>query len=261
MILDIGQNPDRYATNENENIKRSGKRVWIAWTNRAIHDAQGTVVEILCVGNDITKQKVAETQLQQAKEDAEAANRAKTTFLASMSHEIRTPMTAILGYADLLLHMSPSQRHYARWVRDLRRNCDHLLALLNDVLDLSKIEAGQMELHIEDVRVNDLLDEVVALLRPHASEKGLSFNVQYHSRIPATCRTDALRLRQILLNLSTNAIKFTDKGGVTIEVSSDGRPAQLELDNLQVGLAWSVVGALAICRELDHSPAVITVVL
>jgi len=225
MILDIGRHPERYAANENENIKRNGERIWIAWTNQAIHAADGSVAEILCVGNDITHQKSTEAQLQQAKEEAEAANRAKTAFLASMSHEIRTPMTAILGYADLLLHMSPSQRNYARWVRDLRRNCDHLLALLNDVLDLSKIEAGQMELHIEDVHVTTLLEEVVALLRPHADEKGLSFDVHYCSRIPATCRTDALRLRQILLNLSTNAIKFTEKGSVAIEVStkeSDG---------------------------------------
>jgi len=161
---------------------------------------------------------------------AEAANRAKSEFLANMSHEIRTPMTAIMGYADLLTqevmccptcgqHDRCEKRSRAReYIQTLRRNGKHLLAIINDILDLSKIEAGKMEVERVEVSPCEVVQEVVSLMRSRAIDKGLTFEVEYVGPIPETIQSDPTRLRQILINLVGNAIKFTEVGGVQIVV-------------------------------------------
>ncbi|MBM4043386.1 MAG: hypothetical protein FJ290_33280, partial [Planctomycetes bacterium] len=159
--------------------------------------------------------------LESARAAAEAANNAKSQFLANMSHEIRTPMNAILGFAKLLLRepLSDGQRSC---VETICRSGNHLMALINDILDLSKIEADRVELHLEVVDVGLAARGVCELLGPRAAEKGLALAVEVHPSTPAGATTDPGCLRQILMNLVGNALKFTDHGSVTVRV---GPPA------------------------------------
>ncbi len=152
-------------------------------------------------------------------EDADAASRAKSTFLANMSHEIRTPMTAILGYADLLTDPNLSASNRNNYLSVIRRSGEHLLSLINDILDLSKIEAGRLSLDIGRCNVVSLLAEVASLLRPRAEEHGVSLGIEYAGPIPETILADGNRLRQAVVNLAGNAVKFTEHGSIRIAVS------------------------------------------
>jgi PAS domain S-box-containing protein len=240
MIQDIGQHPERYASNENENIRRNGERVWVTWTNRAIRDPEGNIVETFCVGNDISARKIAEEALRKAKEEAEAANleleaaieranrmamqaelanNAKSAFLANMSHEIRTPMNGIVGMSGLLLDtpLTLEQREYAMTVR---ASAESLLELINEILDFSKIEAGKISIETTDFDLRATLEEVINLLWVRADDKGLQLGCLIHPGVPVALRGDPGRLRQILINLVGNAIKFTDRGDILVEVEA-----------------------------------------
>ena len=168
--------------------------------------------------DEISGQKHAEEELNKAKEDAELANLAKSAFLANPSHEIRTPMNAILGYAEMLLDPNQAVHERLHCVHTIRRNGEHLLAIINDILDISKIEA--QKLTIEKLRCDlpMLVGEVINLTRPGAIKKGLKFEVEFDPIIPSHIDTDPLRTRQVLLNLIGNAIKFTEKGVVRLTV-------------------------------------------
>ncbi len=167
---------------------------------------------------DITERKKGEEALREARDAAEAASRFKSEFLASMSHEIRTPMTAIVGYADLLARQTNDPPQQQEWSTMLRRSADYLLALVNDVLDLSKIEAGQIDLHFEATELSAIIDDVVSLFRPAAKEKLLELHVEFLGRVPRLINVDGIRFKQILVNLVSNAIKFTEQGSVRIQV-------------------------------------------
>jgi signal transduction histidine kinase len=159
-------------------------------------------------------------QLRAARDAAEAANRSKSEFLASMSHEVRTPMTAILGYADLLASgQAPEGQSIEQCVETIRRNAKHLLTVINDILDLSKIEAGRM--NVERIACDPLAvaHEVIDLLGENAGRKGLALRLELRTPIPATIESDPTRLRQILMNLAGNAVKFTASGSVTLALS------------------------------------------
>ncbi len=157
-------------------------------------------------------------QLKRATASAEAANRAKSQFLANMSHEIRTPMTAILGYADLLQDPDRPLKQRQQFVETIRRNGQHLLAIINEILDLSKIEAGKMTIERVPCSPAQIVCEVTSMMKGRADAKDLGLEVEYRGPIPKTIRTDPTRLRQILVNLIGNAIKFTQQGSVRIAV-------------------------------------------
>lgn len=338
LIQDIGRRPERYETNENENMTSTGGRVWVAWTNRPIYDDDGNVIEMLCVGNDVTarrraeemlyryefiantvgdmmsiinrqgryeavndawcratdqtrdsaigkpinlvwpteaaetairpslqrcfagekvtfetmldlpakgmrhcevtmypygspevthavvvthdvtERKEIEVALREAKSAAESANRAKSVFLANMSHEIRTPMNAILGYTQLLQRLPNLSPGDAAALEAIGRSGEHLLSLINDVLDMSKIEAGRVELTPFSFDLPALLSDVEVMFRVRTDAKGLTLVTSIEGDVPRLVRADGHRVRQVLINLIGNAVKFTDKGGVTIRV-------------------------------------------
>ncbi|MEO1534353.1 MAG: PAS domain S-box protein [Planctomycetota bacterium] len=191
------------------------------------------------VVRDIGEQIETEQRMLEAKDHAEQASKAKSEFLANMSHEIRTPMTAILGYVDLLAESDSGDDTCREHIETIRRNGEYLLAVINDVLDVSKIEAGQ--LHVERLPTNAalLVEEVAALSLPRAQIKGIDLRVSFTTPIPTTIECDPTRLRQILLNLVGNAIKFTDTGSVTVRVSCDPAACSITFDVLDTGIGMS----------------------
>jgi PAS domain S-box-containing protein len=199
-------------------------RILLATLKAPLIDPRGELIGLLGVSRDITEREIARMRLDAARDDAERANRSKSAFLANMSHEIRTPMTAILGFAELLDATDIDRDERAEHVRTIKRNGQHLLTVINDILDVSKIEAGRLEIEAVQTDLPQLLAEVVELLRFRAGEKGLKLRLETDTRhhqghIPATIRTDPVRLRQVLLNLLGNAIKFTHRGDIILRVA------------------------------------------
>ena len=199
------------------NYRKDGGSYWVAIEVQPIHDASGRLINFMAIEADITERKRAAAELLQAKEAAETANRAKSDFLAMMSHEIRTPMSAVIGMTGLLLEtpLSAQQREFATVAS---RSGEALLEIINDILDFSKIEAGQLPLEMETVRLQPILDGVVALFGTRARERGLTLTADVSPEVPAVLHTDDGRLRQVLVNLVGNAIKFTVRGGVQVRV-------------------------------------------
>ena len=181
-----------------------------------------------------------ERELEKALAREKQANQYKSHFLASMSHELRTPMNAIVGYADLLGRPNIDPPKQAAWIGNIQKSTAYLLSLVNDVLDLSKIEAGQMTLQFEDCDLRQLIADVIDLLKGIAEEKLLYVRVEEDGSLPAQIRTDPVRFKQILINLVSNAIKFTADGGVTISLSRApgvrGLPDQLRVAVIDTGI-------------------------
>ena len=200
------------------NRKRNGGLFWEKASITAIRDEQGTVSAYLAVKEDITEQKFAQQALLRAKEEAESATRMKSAFLANMSHEIRTPMNAILGFTELLLRddsLSVQQRHYLTTVS---RSGEHLLELLNDVLETSKIEAGQMRINSAPFDIRLMLDYLDSMFRQKIEDKSLVFSVDADRLEYGHFVADQQKLRQIVINLLGNALKFTQAGRIDLRV-------------------------------------------
>ncbi len=195
-----------------------GSYRWAVDAGRPRYDAEGRFLGYTGYVIDVNERKLFEQSLEAAKQTAENANRSRGEFLANMSHEIRTPMAAILGHADILKdHLKDPDN--LQILATIRRNGNFLLNIINDILDLSKIDAGKMEIENEQVRPDGLLADVCSLMDVRASEKQLPLKVEFDGPIPEMIETDAVRLRQVLLNLVGNAIKFTEAGEVKIIVS------------------------------------------
>jgi len=209
-------------------ITRSGRKIPVSFSGSVMKGRDNTSIGFVGIAKDITEREKAEEELHQAKEEADTANRAKSEFLASMSHEIRTPMNAIIGMTSLLIDTDLSKRQ-KEFAETVRVSAESLLEIINDILDFSKIEAGKLTIRGKDFDLIQTMEELIDTLALKAHHKKLDFGCIIHHQVPTLLEGDAERLRQILLNLADNAIKFTSEGEVAINVTLKG-----ETDNQAV---------------------------
>jgi PAS domain S-box-containing protein len=231
------------------NRKKSGELYWESSTIAPIYDGMGKITHYVAVKEDITSRRQIESQIRdinanlelkirertadysKAMEEAEQANRIKSDFLANMSHEIRTPMNAILGYSELLgsLVSDQTQKDYLNSIKSSGRT---LLTLINDILDLSKIEAGKLELEFDFIDSGSFFSEFERIFAFKTTEKGINFLTEIASGTPSYVYVDGVRLRQVILNLIGNAVKFTDNGSVSLRVTSEN-PRQISYSKIR----------------------------
>ncbi len=226
---------------------------WIAWRDVMVRTGSGT--QVLSVGRDISDRVEAEHRLSEARDQAEAASRAKSRFLAMISHEIRTPLSGILGMSNLLLEtdLTAEQTTYAKAVKN---SGGVLLSLIEEILDFSKIEAGRLDIAEHPFDLRALIEETVELIAPRAQEKKLEIGSYVDERLPAKLIGDAARLRQVLLNLAGNAVKFTERGGVAVivEPGTAGNDVRFLVQDTGIGIAPSEQGRIFLeFEQADNS--------
>ncbi len=225
-----------FAAGDFHRIAKGGRDIWIHGSYNPIYNPQGQPYKIVKFASDLTDRYAMEQDLRDAKAKAEQAAAAKNTFLANMSHEIRTPMNAVIGFTDVLLDApaSDSQRRHLTTVRNAARS---LLTLLNDILDTAKLERGAVELETKDFSLREVCMQVLATLRVNAQGKGLPLVLDYADTEREFFKGDALRIQQILINLVGNAIKFTEKGQVSLRVHQHAGVVHMVVQDTGIGIA------------------------
>jgi PAS domain S-box-containing protein len=220
-----------------QNYRKDGTPFWNELRISPLRDERGSVTHFVGVMSDATERKHFEESLRLAQLQAESANQAKSAFLANMSHEIRTPLTAVLGCADTLYPRVASDEQ-REMVQMIRNQGQMLLGILNDVLDLSKIEAGKLEIQSKPCALHTVIEEVRKLFQPLAADRGIELVTLYPKRMPRKITTDSLRVRQILVNLVGNAVKFTERGKVTIQVLAldPNEPSMIRIEVRDTGV-------------------------
>jgi len=225
---------------------------WIAWREALVRFDAGVPAELQCVGRDVTDRTETERALSEARDQADAANRAKSRFLAMASHEIRTPLNGILGMSGLLLEtpLTPEQITYAKAVKT---SGEALLALIEELLDYSKIEAGKIDLESRPFALAALIEDVTELLAPRAQARKIEISAYVDERLPAHVIGDAARLRQVLLNLAGNAIKFTSSGGVALIVEPGIWPDEVSFLVRDTGIGIAPEARARIFQEFEQA--------
>ncbi|MBP6741053.1 MAG: response regulator [Leptospiraceae bacterium] len=203
--------------NEWTYIKKDKSRITVELSVTTLRDKKGGITGFLGIAKDITESKKLKEEIITAKEKAEAANLAKSEFLANMTHELRTPLNGVIGFTDLLIKTKLDEEQ-KRFMTTVYRSANSLLDLINDILDFSKIEAGKLELNFSEVDLSNLLAQVIDIVRYKAQKKQLDIILHIEENLPNVIKTDPIRLRQILINLLGNAIKFTEFGKVEINI-------------------------------------------
>ena len=242
------EDPDKIGPSLNQNYHKDGKLSWIAWSNKPILDEQGKLLELLSIGQDMTEQKTLEANLQEAMQMAESATKAKGDFLANMSHEIRTPMNAVIGLSDLCLRtdLSPKQEDY---LSKIHGSAESLLGIINDILDFSKIEAGRLDIEEIEFEIDQVLENLATVANVKTQEKGLELLFKRDPQVPSILVGDPHRLGQVLINLTNNAIKFTEKGEIVIDIelgerSGDRLVLEVSVRDTGIGMTSEQQGKL-----------------
>jgi PAS domain S-box-containing protein len=225
------------STYEVEMIGQTGNRKNVMISAAPIMNDRGQLESIISSIIDISDLKKAETELRTAKNEAESANLAKSTFLANMSHELRTPLNAILGFSGLMMRDENLSEEQLNNLKSIEHSGEHLLDLINDVLEFSKIETGRVELHPEEFDLYRLLYVIEDMFSLRAREKGLVLLVEKSADVPQFVKADQGKLRQTLINILGNAVKFTERGGITLRVSCDEQTLFFEIEDTGVGIA------------------------
>ena len=229
--------------------RQDGSIIWVEENSRIVKDSHGKVLHFEGIIQDITERKRLQ-ELQTDKEKAESANVAKSEFLASMSHELRTPLNGILGYAQILEKSPALPDTVKQQVKVIHQCGTHLLDMINDILDLSKIEAGKLDLNPHAIHLSACLQSVVQICQVRANQKGLEFLYQVESPLPEGVYLDEQRFRQVLFNLLGNAIKFTDVGSVTLQVSATLSAHESKINSLRIVVQDTGIGISA--QDLEH---------
>ena len=221
-------------------VTKDGQTVVVSVTRTLVVDQRLGVVGVASVGRDITHQTRAQSLLAEAHAQAVAASELKSQFLANMSHEIRTPMNGVIGMNELLLRteLTEEQRFYAEHVAS---SGEQMMAIINDILDVSKIEAGELELDVRDFALHETLEQACVPPRLQARAKGLELELQIAAEVPRHARGDDRRLRQVLANLLANAVKFTSDGSIVVRATASPRPAnehsvRVEISDTGIGI-------------------------